>query len=935
MIDTKLLDLINGGNAWLFIGSGLSIEAGLPSWPNLVSLTLDRLSPAMKDALSRDRRFRKAQESQDFPACFQRMQSLAGPSVVRDEVREIILKLTNEPGDLMKLLTDWPAAGYLTTNYDDLIEIALKTNGVSGWLSIGNQPAEIRKVSGDVNDIVWHIHGSARMSETLSKLVIGSKDYDDLYLENSVLQQQLKSFLTQRRFVFVGFGLRDPEIMRLLKLVGRYTVPERPIYAFLGSRGLDEDEELIEDLRDQYNLEIKLYRIVDNDHRDLRELLQMYNSMIVRRSVNYGQRRTVAPSYDPDATGLLIYNTLVLQAPTALEDKTLRTLLSARILSVTEHKELVSLEELSSDVGRIAPKLANNSNLSTEIASVLSELEKDNLIESKTNVQGRVIQLTTDGRTFVSQRAGVADRIRQQFRESLAARAGALLLDHQSTEEVMMTTASFFEDCIEKRSLGVAMALNAASTVAQEFQMVALLQSLPKYFERLANPESAKSLVKVIQGVLSGPTPAEAKYYGLLLQARFGVHLLGVDQNTIISRIKALKDMVFVLDSTSLIPLIAVSGTGHQAAVELLNRIARVGAKAITTNNLLIEVSEHADYATRTVRDEGGPISAGVLNNLIGRKGQSRNVFLSGFVEECASGVLSGNDFSQYMRVSCGFNPRFGTIDNCNILIRKYDVQEVSLQEITGFVEEDNVEIEELKIRIEERRLQAKNFRHERQVRAEAEVAVLVQRLREKVYEIEQRRCDGAFFVSNSRFIDELYPSGLPVTIRQNVLLQWLGTVAPFEESELHVLMDGLLWELSERGYEFVNKKTLTTAFSGMVSASREEYEKIVDEHKTLIAMEWGVDAEDAFREPIDDLDISTLVSQHALQTIDRQRRELERVKASVLKSGTEGELSDSERAQFERLKSKKAMRVDRNRRRALRNKAMGGKRRRRKKPKR
>ena len=116
---------------------------------------------------------------------------------------------------------------------------------------------------------MWHIHGSARLPDAESRLVIGSNDYDDLYLDNSELKQQLVSFLRQRRFVFVGFGLRDPEIMRLLKLAGRYTIPERPIYAFLGSKDSVEDEGEFQELRDRYNIEVKKYRIIDDTHVDL------------------------------------------------------------------------------------------------------------------------------------------------------------------------------------------------------------------------------------------------------------------------------------------------------------------------------------------------------------------------------------------------------------------------------------------------------------------------------------------------------------------------------------------------------------------------------------------------------------------------------------------------------------------------------------------
>ena len=926
MIDTKLLDLINSGDSWVFVGSGLSVEAGLPSWQRLVALTLDRLGSKERDAVNADPRFRDGLERQAFPRCFQRMQALAEQSVVIDIVRQIMLDMPEEPAHLTKLLADWPAAGYLTTNYDQLIETALETNGGPGWIPIGNQPSEVRKVSGDVSNIVWHIHGSVHLDASSSKLILSTSDYDELYLGSSVLKEQLISFLTQRRLVFIGFGLRDPEIMRLLRLAGRYTIPERPVYAFLGTPRLEEDQGELEELRDRYNIEVQSYRIVDGTHRELRDLLGVYNSMIVRRSVTYNEREASVPSYDPDATGLLIYNTLVLQAPSALENKTLRSLLSARILSVTEHQASVTLEELDADVGRIASRLSGGVEVAAEIKSVVTELESNNYVTVNLEGDSEAVRLTTLGNQFVSERAGVADRIREQFRASLQSRASMLAVKGQYKEEVAATAAGFFEDCIKKRSLGVAMALNAADTVSQEFQMVALLQALPSFFGLLSNPESARALVQLVQGVLTEPTEAEAKHCGLLLQAQLGVHLLGVDQHTLSSRIRALEDMVFVLDSTTLIHLIAVSGTGHKAAVELMKRIDRVGAKAITTPNLIVEVCEHATYATRTVTQAGGGLTSGVLNSLMGKKGPRTNAFLSGFAEECAMGTISGNDFAMYMRQRCGFVVLPATSEDCNRLFKIYRVVETDLPNVTGFAEEHYAEVEDLKAQITERRQQSNNFRHERQVKAEAEVVILVQKLRRQDYSVENRTFDGAFFVSNSRFIDQLNSVGLPITIRQNVLLQWLGTLAPFDESELHVLMDGLLWELSERGFDFVNKKKLRTAFSGVVSASREEYNKVVEQHKILVATELGVDPDDAFQEPLDDLEFVSLVPRHALQTIDRQKRELKRIKASAVKNQVLQELSETERTQFERLKSRGRMRIQKNRKRAELNRTKGKK---------
>ena len=309
-----------------------------------------------------------------------------------------------------------------------MLETALETGKSLGWISVGNQPAEVRKVSGDVRNIVWHIHGSAFLPDDKSKLVISSEDYDDYYLEHSVLQQQLKSFLTHRRLVFVGFGLRDPEIMRLLKIAGRYTVPERPIFAFLGSTNSSGDLDEIRELRDRYNIEVIVYRIIDGAHGDLVSLINDYSSMVVRRSVSYGNHRQNVPSYDADTTGLLIYNTLVLQNASPPQDEALRPLLSARILSVAKYRKCVTLNDLFADVGRISAGVSGerqtgdtyaSQEIEIEIEAVIDELERKNLIATTAEGEETLILLTPEGDSFVDERSGVAERIRSQFLASL------------------------------------------------------------------------------------------------------------------------------------------------------------------------------------------------------------------------------------------------------------------------------------------------------------------------------------------------------------------------------------------------------------------------------------------------------------------------------------------------------------------------------------
>ena len=78
MIDTELLDVVNSGNAWLFVGSGVSADAGLPSWRDLVTLTINELNPRDRDAVQSNLGIVRALERSMYPSCFQHVENVVG-----------------------------------------------------------------------------------------------------------------------------------------------------------------------------------------------------------------------------------------------------------------------------------------------------------------------------------------------------------------------------------------------------------------------------------------------------------------------------------------------------------------------------------------------------------------------------------------------------------------------------------------------------------------------------------------------------------------------------------------------------------------------------------------------------------------------------------------------------------------------------------------
>ena len=445
MLRTDLINLLNQGGVWAFVGSGVSIEAGCPSWRGLLERIVAQLDENNRRAILDDRRYQSALSKGGFGRCFSRIESHVGRDVLETAVGGQF-QGANTPGDLLNRLVDWPFAGYITTNYDSLLQVALRSIGEQGWVTIGNTPEEVRKVSGAADHVVWHVHGSLDLPPDKSRLVLADTDYDDLYLEDSRLITQLRGLLAHRRVVFVGFGFRDPEVIRLLRRVGRLCSPVRPAYAFIGfSEGGHEAER--RELLERYNVDVIPYRVRNDCHDQLVELLDVYGAFVLRRSLRFGEPARPCPSYDPETTGLLVYNELVLKGEARVSDSIVQALLRSRVLALLRFQGPCTVEHLSNDVlervDLIRRAARSQEVYDDEIKEALRNLIRLGLVEEKEQAdRTTLVSLTAEGASRVADHAAAASRYSDQFSASLQDRARRYLPDNE--EAVLRVTKPVF-----------------------------------------------------------------------------------------------------------------------------------------------------------------------------------------------------------------------------------------------------------------------------------------------------------------------------------------------------------------------------------------------------------------------------------------------------------------------------------------------------------
>ena len=258
--------------------------------------------------------------------------------------------------------------------------------------------------------------------------------------------------------------------------------------------------------------------------------------------------------------------------------------------------------------------------------------------------------LTPSTAELISKRQASAQLFFDQFLASIRHRATANIDSVEPdviAQRVSDIAATFFQAICKRRGLAIAQNLSGGPEGHLQRRAVALLQELPSWFSQCHSRCEIRALTNVVFGVLSDPQKSERVYLGFLTQAYFGKHIAGVDEESIALRRELLSQTVFVLDSHFIIVLLARGCTAHDHAVELVKMLTDAKTVLIATDLILVETTEHIDWAIKQVTATGqGTSLQKAFDAARGVAGQT-NSFLLGYSECRARGEC--DSFGQYI----------------------------------------------------------------------------------------------------------------------------------------------------------------------------------------------------------------------------------------------------------------------------------------------
>ncbi|WP_233118783.1 SIR2 family protein [Aggregatibacter actinomycetemcomitans] len=223
----ELVNELSANNLAIFAGAGLSVSAGFVDWKILLRDLADEMN------LDIDK-----EESNLVSLAQYYVNSKCGK---RSKINQLILDEFSQSATLTenhKILARLPIDTFWTTNYDSMIETALKEAGkvVGVKHCVEQLPISIHKR--DV--VVYKMHGDASLP---NQTVLIKDDYEKFHLTRNDFFNALRGDLLTKRFLFLGFSFSDPNIDYILSRIrASYSENQKEHFCILRKVQKNENE---------------------------------------------------------------------------------------------------------------------------------------------------------------------------------------------------------------------------------------------------------------------------------------------------------------------------------------------------------------------------------------------------------------------------------------------------------------------------------------------------------------------------------------------------------------------------------------------------------------------------------------------------------------------------------------------------------------------
>ncbi|MDT4012500.1 MULTISPECIES: SIR2 family protein [Staphylococcus] len=197
----KYLKAVKDGDAAIFAGAGTSISSGFLDWKSLV----EEFAKEINLDVNKEHDLTKVMQYY-YNANNQKRTPIN--LAIADNFSSTNLNKT------VKAMAKLPISVYWTTNYDTLIEEALKK--YNRLADVKSQTSQLSYKKNNSDATVYKMHGDINDP---NNVVFIKDDYDSYEEKRSLFTTTLKADLISKTFLFIGFSFEDPNLDRILSKV--------------------------------------------------------------------------------------------------------------------------------------------------------------------------------------------------------------------------------------------------------------------------------------------------------------------------------------------------------------------------------------------------------------------------------------------------------------------------------------------------------------------------------------------------------------------------------------------------------------------------------------------------------------------------------------------------------------------------------------------
>ena len=548
-MDTYLVDYLSSSKAWVLVGSGPSIERGYPTWQKLAEVSAKLISTERSGEVFPD--LNNAIKRNDYPKVFEEAKSIIGGQRLTQHLN-ITLKPSNPSRKIYDLIAQWPVSVFLTTNFDDEINISLVTAN-EAFLVYNNSEDHLRNLNPSVTGAIFKLHGDLRSEDGL---ILTKSQYDaiDTSPEWEYWRTKLTSVFQMQRLVIIGYSLSDPHIKHILEKARKGSSFEQPICWIAPDVSTIQCKEYLE----EFNVRVIPYSNKDGQHKNLLRLLETVTDFIPKRAtlpIRQQVKAQISLNYEDNsaAPGYFVFNKLL--NVSSFDEKRVFVMLAA-IQSI-----LPKLEKLGSFTLKAALTLAgwpDALNLSSDFEQ---QIQKQAVHENILLPDKDKFVLNPSAKKSAQDGVDNFQRQRQRFILSLTLRVRNKFPDlRDDAEKIAKDIDASLTTYFKEGGLTLASALFSKDKINGNLppSIIKFIQEASSRYDDILLRQafftvSVDSFVKA--------NDAEREYLGRIAQGFFAFHVMGAFGSVANERLQEAKNTVWLLDSSIQIHILALASS--------------------------------------------------------------------------------------------------------------------------------------------------------------------------------------------------------------------------------------------------------------------------------------------------------------------------------------------------------------------------------------